>query len=68
MSKDRRGWFKSSHSMGGNGCVEVWLRDDGGAKVRDTKAGESSPVLIFTAVEWSAFLAGVRDGEFDAIG
>jgi hypothetical protein len=32
--------------------------------VRDSK-DPAGPVLTFTAPEWSAFLAGVRDGEFD---
>jgi uncharacterized protein DUF397 len=55
-------WRKSSHS-GSNGCVEVAVGDDGIA-VRDSK-DPSGPVLLFTAPEWRAFLAGVRDGEFD---
>lgn len=55
-------WRKSSAS-GNNGCVEiadtaeqVWVRD---AKDRQ------GPVLAFTRHEWTAFLAGVRGGEFD---
>jgi Domain of unknown function (DUF397) len=38
---------------------------DGGRAVRDTKLGESSPVLWYTKAEWEAFLLGVRAGEFD---
>ena len=55
-------WRKSSYS-GGNGCVEVarvgdWvaLRDD-----RD----RSGAVLVVPVQEWDAFVAGVRDGEFE---
>ena len=55
-------WRKSSHS-GSNGCVEVAHGDDQIA-VRDSK-DPSGPMLLFTPVEWRAFLAGVRDGEFD---
>jgi hypothetical protein len=55
-------WRKSSHS-GQNGCVEVAHGDDQIA-VRDAK-DPSGPVLRFTVHEWRAFLAGVRDGEFD---
>lgn len=40
--------------------------EDGGVAVRDTKLGEDSPVLQFTAAEWAAFLAGVRNDEFNA--
>ena len=56
-------WRKSSHS-GNNGCVEVAQCDDQIA-VRDSK-DPSGPMLLFTPLEWRAFLAGVRDGEFDA--
>ena len=55
-------WHKSSHSTN-NGCVEVAQIDDQIA-VRDSK-DPSGPVLVFTPHEWRAFLAGVRDGEFD---
>lgn len=56
-------WRKSSHS-GNNGCVEVATVGDRVA-VRDSKDPEGG-VLVFTAREWRAFLAGVRDGEFEA--
>ncbi len=57
-------WRKSSHSgnQGGN-CVEVAKLPDGGAAVRDSKDPDG-PVLHFTAAEWTAFVSGVRDGEF----
>jgi hypothetical protein len=32
--------------------------------MRDTKDPDG-PVLAFTAAEWEAFVAGVKDGEFD---
>ena len=28
-------------------------------------ANPNSPTLVFTPAEWEAFVAGVRDGEFD---
>ena len=56
-------WRKSSHSQS-NGCVEVAFLG-GEIAVRDTKDPGGS-VLLFTSREWEAFLAGVRDGEFDA--
>lgn len=58
-------WHKSTRS-GGNGgdCVEVAVNLPGIVAVRDTKDRDSA-ALIFTHSEWEAFIAGVRDGEFD---
>jgi Domain of unknown function (DUF397) len=55
-------WRKSSRS-GANGCVEVAL-DPSEVAVRDSK-DQDGPVLRFNAHEWEAFLAGVRNGEFE---
>jgi hypothetical protein len=33
--------------------------------VRDSKQQGGGPVLRFNAHEWEAFLAGVRNGEFE---
>ena len=55
-------WRKSTHSDSG-GCVEVaaskWT-----IGVRDTKDAGAGPILEFNETEWSAFLAGVANGEF----
>lgn len=58
-------WHKSTRS-GGNGgdCVEVAVNLPGIVAVRDTKDRDGA-ALIFTHGEWDAFVAGVRDGEFD---
>jgi len=56
-------YTKSSHS-GNSGCVEARMLTDGSVSVRDSK-DLSRPALVFTQPEWRAFLAGVRDGEFD---
>jgi Domain of unknown function (DUF397) len=58
-------WRKSSRSQV-NGCVEVSVSDHMVA-VRDTKDGGHGPVLRFRPDEWEAFVAGVRDGEFDLV-
>lgn len=56
-------WFKSSAS-GSGGCVEVAHLPEGGVAVRDTKDRSKAP-HVYTRYEWEAFLAGVRNGEFD---
>jgi hypothetical protein len=55
-------WRKSSRSQQGN-CLQVRLRS-GHVQVRDSKDPHGA-VLSFTPDEWEAFVAGVRDGEFD---
>lgn len=58
-------WRKSTYSGPHcDNCVEVAFLD-GGVAVRDSK-NPTGPALIFTGPEWDAFLAGVRDGEFDS--
>jgi hypothetical protein len=54
-------WHKSTHSAN-NGCVEVAFagRQVG---VRDSK-DRKGPILVFTAAEWEAFLAGAQEGQF----
>ncbi len=62
---ERNVWRKASAS-GGNGgqCVEVMVTDDA-VKVRDTKDAGAGPVHRYTHAEWSAFVDGVKKGEFD---
>jgi hypothetical protein len=55
--------YKRSSLCGESTCVEVALRSDG-VRVRDAKA-VGGPELAFTADEWTAFVAGVKKGEFD---
>ena len=58
-------WIKSSYSgSNGGNCVEVAKLSDGRRGVRDSK-NPTCPALIFTPGEWSAFIGGVKDGEFD---
>jgi uncharacterized protein DUF397 len=61
---DELHWFTSSFS-GGNGenCVEVAFLP-GTVAVRDTKDRALVPHRYATA-DWTAFLAGVRAGEFE---
>jgi hypothetical protein len=57
-------WRKSSNS-GMNGCVEVAFVD-GNVAVRNSR-DPAGVVLVFSVVEWEAFLGGVNNGEFDSI-
>ncbi len=56
-------WQKSSFS-GQNGCVEAAQLNGGLIAVRDSKNPKAGH-LVYNAQEWQAFLAGVRNGEFD---
>ena len=55
-------WRKSSAS-GANGCVEVRSTSDGYVQLRQSQ--DPDDVLVFSAAEWAAFLAGAGAGEFD---
>jgi hypothetical protein len=65
MSDNELAWRTSSYSgtQGGN-CVEV-AGHDGAILIRDTKDHGHGAVHRFTASRWRAFLASVRNGEFD---
>jgi len=65
MNRDQVVWHKSSRSNADNNCVEIADLPDGGRAVRDSKDNGTGPVLVFTAAEWSAFIEGAKDGEFD---
>ncbi|MFJ4655386.1 DUF397 domain-containing protein [Nocardia sp. NPDC088792] len=54
-------WFKSTYSETSGQCVEVAFLEGGAVGVRDSKNADG-PALVFTAVQWHAFTAGVRDG------
>lgn len=56
--------FVVSTSGRPGGRVAVAALPDGGVLVRDDQR-EGGTVLTFTAPEWTAFVAGVKNGEFD---
>jgi putative AlgH/UPF0301 family transcriptional regulator len=59
LSVDReRPWRKSSHSGGGNDCVEISTVDAGTA-VRDSK-NPDGPRLSFGCAGWATFLGQAR--------
>ena len=55
--------FKISSFCNFGNCVEVGRTADGAVLVRDTK--DRALQLAFTDEEWVAFVAGVKNGEFD---
>ena len=57
-------WRKSSYSgSAGGACIEVADGLAGVVPVRDSKDPEG-PALVFPADAWSAFVAGVKAGDF----
>lgn len=60
-------WKTSSRSQSEGGqCVEAGTLADGSGRVavRHSHHPEGS-TIVYTGAEWTAFLAGAKDGEFD---
>lgn len=64
MDLTRAEWKKSARSGGNGNCVEVATNLPEGVAVRDSKNREGG-TLTFTREEWSAFVDGAKNGEFD---
>ncbi|WP_432152231.1 DUF397 domain-containing protein [Streptomyces sp. bgisy029] len=63
-------WFTSSYSDNGGDCIEVAVNltaARGIVPVRDSKSVDGPVVDVRTAA-FSAFVAGVQAGAFDAVG
>jgi hypothetical protein len=54
----------TSRACNNSACVQVAHLADGLVALRDSK-DVSKPAHVFDAGEWGAFLAGVKNGEFD---
>jgi hypothetical protein len=60
-------WRKSSYSgNGGSDCVEVASNLPGIVAVRDSK-NVPGPELAVSDQAWSAFVQGIKHGQFDLI-
>jgi hypothetical protein len=57
--------WRRSTLCSASSCVEVADLAEGGAAVRDSKAGANGPILVFSGQEWREFVNGMKAGEFD---
>ncbi|MET8978326.1 DUF397 domain-containing protein [Streptomyces sp. NPDC004539] len=57
-------WTKSRHSNATGNCVETAALPGGLVALRNSRDPDG-PALVYTPEEIAAFLAGVKDGEFD---
>ncbi|MFJ1599313.1 DUF397 domain-containing protein [Streptomyces sp. NPDC088261] len=55
-------WVKSSYSGTNGNCIEIAALADGYQAVRDSKI-RSSPTLVFTPTQFTAFVLGVAHGQ-----
>jgi hypothetical protein len=68
LSQSERGgltWHKAQRSTNNGACVEI-ASTAGKVAIRDSK-DPYGPILVYTPAEFSAFLEGVRNGEFDSL-
>ena len=56
-------WIRS-RACSSDGCVEVAHLADGSIAIRDSKNVRKA-AHVFDREEWSAFVTGVKNGEFD---
>ncbi|MEU2672242.1 DUF397 domain-containing protein [Streptomyces sp. NPDC007164] len=69
MTTESPRWFKSSYSSNGGDCIEVaanLVAPLGVVPVRDSK-NPGGPQLNASAAAFTAFVAGVKTGEFGAV-
>ncbi|MFD5573505.1 DUF397 domain-containing protein [Streptomyces cadmiisoli] len=59
-----RGWSKPWSDDAGGACLEVMKLADGRVAVRQS-TDPDGPALVFTPVEMSSFLTGVKAGDAD---
>src|ERR1700684_1452017 len=60
-------WRKSSRSGYSGNCVEIPNFGDGHIGIRGAKANGRGPAIFVAPAGWSAFVAGIKDGQFDLL-
>ena len=63
---DGAAWRKSRHSNPSGNCVEIAELPDGAIAIRNSRFPDG-PALICARTDFTEFLTGARDGEFDAL-
>jgi hypothetical protein len=58
-------WIKANFSNHNGACIEIASTPDKVA-IRDSK-DPGGPILVYTPIEFRAFLDGARNGEFDSL-
>ena len=58
-------WLKAQASTHNGACVEI-ASTRGRIAIRDSKDPDG-PILVYTPAEFTAFLEGARNGEFDSL-
>jgi hypothetical protein len=64
---DQVRWRKSTASNPSGNCVEVAALPGGSVAIRNSRH-RAGPALVYTRAEIAAFLAGIKNGEFDDLG
>jgi hypothetical protein len=57
-------WHKSDYSNPNGSCLEVAELPDGAVAIRNSRYS-GGPALVYTPAEITAFIRGVKDGQFD---
>jgi Domain of unknown function (DUF397) len=60
-------WLKAQYSTANGQCIEIAsTTNKDKVAIRDSKDPDG-PILVYTPIEFSAFLDGARNGEFDGL-